>query len=130
MIQYLDEKFDEKIKELNELLPKLKVSANCAELTLISFLDILGIDNHFFHNTAIPLTGGFGGYKSKTEWQGACSAVCGDYSAIGVILGGDERMDNEIMLKAYLKVAKFASEFEKEWNMGKKLLLVCSMGRR
>ncbi|MCK4381064.1 MAG: C_GCAxxG_C_C family protein [Candidatus Lokiarchaeota archaeon] len=121
MIQNLDERFDEKIKELNESLPKLKVNANCAELTLTSVLDILGIDNHFFHNAAIPLAGGFGGYKSKSGWQGACGAVCGGCSAVGVILGGGERMDNETMLKAYLKAAKFASVFEKEYGS-----VVCS----
>lgn len=90
-------------------------------MTLTSVLDILGIDNHFFHNAAIPLAGGFGGYKSKTGWQGACSAVYGGSSTIGVILRGYERMDNETMLKAYLKAAKFAIEFEKEYGS-----VVCS----
>lgn len=116
MIKNLDERFDEKIKELKESLPKLKVNVNCAELTLTNILDILGIDNHFFHNAAIPLAGGFGGYKSKRGWQGACGAVCGGCSAIGVILGGDKRMDDETMLTAYLKAAKFANEFEKEYG--------------
>jgi len=121
MKRNLDKKFDEKIKELKKSLPKLKVNVNCAELTLTSILDILGIDNHFFHNAAIPLAGGFGGYKSKNGWQGACGAVCGGCSAIGVILGGDDRMGDETMLNAYLKAAKFASEFEKEYGS-----VVCS----
>ena len=116
MIQNLDKRFDEKIKELNESLPKLKVGVNCAELTLTSILDILGIDNHFFHNAAIPLAGGFGGYKSKTGWQGACGAVCGGCSAIGIILGGNERMDDETMTEAYMKASKFAHKFEEKFG--------------
>ena len=121
MLQNIDKRFDEKIKELNESLPKLKVGANCAELTLTSVLEILGIDSYIFHNLAIPLAGGFGGYKSKKGWQGACGAVCGGCSAIGVIMGGHERMDKKTMFISYLKAAKFANEFEKEFNT-----VVCS----
>ena len=77
MLQNIDKRFDEKIKELNESLPKLKVGANCAELTLTSVLDILGIDSHIFHNLAIPLAGGFGGYKSKKGWQGPAVLFAG-----------------------------------------------------
>lgn len=115
-MQNIDIRFDEKLKELNDLLPQLKEGVNCAELTLTSVLDILGLDNYIFHNLAIPLAGGFGGYKSKNGWQGACGAVCGGCSAIGVIMGGHERMDNETMLKAYLKAVKFTNEFEKEYG--------------
>jgi len=121
MMLNLEKRFDEKLKDLKNSLPKLKVNANCAELTLTSVLEILGIDNYIFHNVAIPLAGGFGGYKSKKGWQGACGAVCGGCSAMGVIMGGQKKMENEIMLKAYLKAAKFASEFEKEFGS-----VVCS----
>lgn len=109
-------RFDEKLKELNDLLPTLELGANCAELSLTSVLDILGIDNHIFHNLAIPLAGGFGGYKSKSGWQGACGAVCGGCSAIGVIMGGHKKMDDETMWNALMTAAKFASEFEKEFG--------------
>ena len=112
----INERFDEKLRDLNEILPKLKTNANCAELTLTSILDILGIDNYLFHNLAIPLAGGFGGYKSKNGWQGACGAVCGGCSAIGVIMGGKNKMDNETMFITYLKSAKFASDFEKQFG--------------
>ena len=115
-MQDIDIRFDEKLKELNDLLPTLKEGVNCAELTLTNVLDILGIDNPIFHNLAIPLAGGFGGYKSKVGWQGACGAVCGGCSAIGVIMGGHERMDNDTIMEVYLKVAKFASEFENEFG--------------
>ena len=121
MMLNLDKRFDEKLKDLKNSLPKLKVNANCAELTLTSVLEIFGIDNYIFHNVAIPLAGGFGGYKSKKGWQGACGAVCGGCSAMGAIMGGQKKMENEMMLKAYLKAAKFASEFEKEFGS-----VVCS----
>lgn len=117
----IDFRFDEKLKELNDLLPTLKVDVNCAELSLTSVLDILGIDKPIFHNLAIPLAGGFGGFRSMKGWKGACGAVNGGCSAIGVILGGHERMDDETMEKAYLKAAIFAHEFEKEFGS-----VVCS----
>jgi C_GCAxxG_C_C family probable redox protein len=120
-MQNIDILFDEKLKELKELLPKLKEGINCAELTLTSVLDILGVDNYLFHNLAIPLAAGFGGYKSNKGWKGACGAVCGGCAAIGVIIGGHERMDNDMMLEAGLKAAKFAKEFENEFHT-----VVCS----
>ena len=111
----INAKFDEKIKELEDKLPKLK-DANCSELTLTSVLDILGVDNYLFHNLAIPLAGGFGGYKSAKEWQGACGAVSGGCAAIGVIMGGHEKMNSDMIPMAYLKAAKYATEFEKKFS--------------
>ncbi|MFX1379499.1 MAG: C-GCAxxG-C-C family protein [Promethearchaeota archaeon] len=121
MMLDIDKRFDEKLKELNNSLPKLKINANCAELTFTSVLQILDLDDDIFHNAVIPLAGGFGGYKSKNGWQGACGAVCGGCCAIGVIMGGQERMQNELMLKVYLKAAQFVSEFEEEYGS-----VVCS----
>ena len=114
-------KFDEKIKELEEKLPKMGAGANCAELTLTSVLDVLGIENSIINNAMIPLAGGFGGYKSEKGWQGACGAVVGGIAATGVILGGKERMPNESIPVAYLKGAKFATDFEQEFGT-----VVCS----
>jgi hypothetical protein len=56
-------KFRQKIKNLETTIPTMKQGANCSELTLTSIVDILGIDNILFHNAAIPLAGGFRGYK-------------------------------------------------------------------
>jgi C_GCAxxG_C_C family probable redox protein len=109
-------KFEEKLKELENTIPNLKGFANCAELTLTSVLEILGVKNHMFHNVAIPLAGGFGGYKSKTGWQGACGAVSGGICAIGAILGGQERIKNEEIMVAYMKASQFATEFEKHFG--------------
>jgi tetrahydromethanopterin S-methyltransferase subunit H len=77
MSQNINARFDEKVKELEERLPKLRTGVNCAELTLTSILDVLGIKNSIINNLMIPLAGGFGGYKSEKGWQGACGAVCG-----------------------------------------------------
>jgi C_GCAxxG_C_C family probable redox protein len=117
----LNVKFEEKIKELEENLPNMKSGANCAELTLTSVLEVLGIENGVINNLIIPLAGGFGGYKSKKGWQGACGAVCGGIAATGVILGGKERMPNASIPIAYMKAAKFATDFEKEFGT-----VVCS----
>ena len=121
MEQDINAKFDEKIKELEEKLPKMGAGANCAELTLTSVLDVLGIENGVINNLMIPLAGGFGGYKSEKGWQGACGAVVGGIAATGVILGGKERMPNESIPVAYLKGAKFATDFEQEFGT-----VVCS----
>lgn len=84
-------------------------------------MGILGVDNYLFHNLAIPLAAGFGGYKSKQGWKGACGAVCGGCAAIGVIMGGQERMNNDMMLETGLRASKFAKEFENEFGT-----VVCS----
>lgn len=114
--QNINERFDQKIEELNKNLPNMREMVNCAELTLTNILDVLGVDNYLFHNIAMPLAGGFGGYKSKKGWMGACGAVAGGCAAIGAIMGGKERMDDPTMAMAYLKAAKYASEFEKEFG--------------
>ena len=114
-------RFDEKVKQLEQTLPTMKKGINCAELTLTNILDVLGVDDYKFHNLAMPLAGGFGGYKSKEGWQGACGAVAGGCAAIGVIMGGDKRMDDPTMNMAYLKAAKYAHEFEKQFGT-----VVCS----
>jgi C_GCAxxG_C_C family probable redox protein len=121
MEQDLNMKFDEKIKELENKLPKMTVGANCAELTLTSVLDVLGIEDGVINNLIIPFAGGFGGYKSDKGWQGACGAVAGGIAATGVILGGKERMPNESIPIAYMKAAKFATDFENEFGT-----VVCS----
>ena len=117
----LESKFDEKVKELEVELPsKLKI-VNCAELTLTSILEVLGIDNYLFHNIAKPLAAGFGGYKSKSGWMGACGAVTGGCAAIGAIVGGKKIMDEETMELAYFKTTKYCIEFENQFGS-----VVCS----
>ncbi|MFX1281286.1 MAG: C-GCAxxG-C-C family protein [Promethearchaeota archaeon] len=112
----LQAKFDEKVKGLEKELPNRTVGVNCAELTLTSILEVLNVDNYMFHNIAKPLAGGFGGYKSKEGWMGACGAVTGACAAIGAIMGGRKLMDDDTMALAYFKAAKYCSEFEKQFG--------------
>jgi len=122
VVKNIDDKFNAKLEKLEKELPKLRKGVNCAELTLTSILDILEVDSPLFHNLAIPLAGGFGGYKSKKGWMGACGAVTGGCAAIGVIMGGPkERIENSRMAMAYLKASKYAKDFEAEFGS-----VVCS----
>ena len=116
MSEDIQQKFDEKVKELKDTLPELTKGVNCCELTFTSILDVLGVDNYMFHNLAMPLAGGFGGYKSKEGWQGACGAVTGACAAIGIIMGGDKKMDPITMSMAYLKASKYCTEFEEKFG--------------
>jgi C_GCAxxG_C_C family probable redox protein len=109
-------KFNQKIKQLENTLPKMRKGVNCAELTMTSVLDVLGIDSYVMHNATMPLAGGFGGYKSKKGWMGACGAVSGGCAALGVIAGGSQKMDEQKMNLMYLKAAKFAHDFEGEFG--------------
>ncbi|MFW9874552.1 MAG: C-GCAxxG-C-C family protein [Candidatus Thorarchaeota archaeon] len=117
----LETKFDEKVKQLELELPNITPNVNCAELTLTSILEVLGVDNYLFHNIAKPLGGGFGGYKSKKGWMGACGAVSGGCAAIGAIMGGKKLMDGETMRMAYFNAAKYCREFENQFGS-----VVCS----
>jgi hypothetical protein len=117
----ISNKFDEKIENLKQNLPKMRKGVNCCELTLSSILGVLGVDSYLFHNLAMPLAGGFGGYKAKDGWQGACGAVTGACAAIGVIMGGDKKMDDGQMAMAYLKASKYCTDFENEFGS-----VVCS----
>lgn len=108
--------FDEKLKQLEEKLPKLETDINCAALTLTNILDVLGIDNFYFYNLAVPLAGGFGGFKSLKGWKGPCGAVCGGCAAIGIILGGQKKLKFNQHLEAYQTAAKFVHYFEKKFG--------------
>ncbi|MCW4031840.1 MAG: C-GCAxxG-C-C family protein [Candidatus Bathyarchaeota archaeon] len=114
-------RFNEKLRELEEKLPNMKTGANCAELTLTSVLQVLNVDNFMFHNIIKPLAGGFGGYKSKKGWMGACGAVAGGCAAIGAVLGGKKLMDDDTMQRAYFNATKFAIDFETQFGS-----VVCS----
>jgi len=110
-------RFDEALKQLEESLPQANV-AGCAEATLTSILQILGIEDGLINNIMIPLSGGLGGYKSEKGLSGPCGAVIGGCAAVGVILGGKGRevMSINSVPVAYIKSAQFAKEFEKEFG--------------
>jgi hypothetical protein len=117
----IDERFDQLIKKLEATLPTMRKGVNCAELTLTNILDLLGIDNVYFHNAAFPLAGGFGGYKSRKGWMGACGAVCGGCAAVGVVMGGKQTIRYRDVPAVYLTAARFAQDFEKQFGS-----VVCS----
>jgi C_GCAxxG_C_C family probable redox protein len=117
----LNERFDQLIRKLETTLPTMRKGVNCAELTLTNILDLLGIDNIFFHNAAFPLAGGFGGYKSKKGWMGACGAVSGGCAAIGVVMGGRQTIRYRDMPSVYWAAARLAQDFEKRFGS-----VVCS----
>lgn len=109
-------RFDNKIRELEEKLPKLEDDVNCAALTLTNITELLGISNIYFNNLAVPLAGGFGGFKSINNWKGPCGAICGGCAAIGIILGGKGKLKSDDYLKVYQTAAKFVHYFEKEFK--------------
>ena len=115
----LNSQFDKRIKKLEETLPKLEGEKNCAALTLTNVVDILGIsevNSFYFNNLAVPLGGGFGGFKSIKRWKVPYGAVSGGCAAIGLIIGGRKRLKLKDHLKTYQKAAIFAHYFEKEFG--------------
>lgn len=115
----INDRFNEKIKDLEETLPYLKKEVNCSALILTNILEILDIPelkSFYFNNLAVPLAGGFGGFKSEKGWKGPCGAVCGGCAAIGIIIAGKERLKFRDHLKVYQKAAIYAHKFEKEFG--------------
>ncbi len=115
----INTRFDERIKYLEKALPKLEGEINCASLVLtniISILEIPEIEAFYFNNLVIPLAGGFGGFKSMKEWKEPCGAVCGGCAAVGIIIGGREKLKFRDHLKTYQKASRFVHYFEKEFG--------------
>lgn len=69
----------------------------------------------------IPLSGGLGGYKSEKGWFAPCGVVCGGCAAIGVIIGGKEKMSSDLVPVALIKGQQLPMAFEKEFGS-----VVCS----
>lgn len=113
----INRRFDEKIKELEKILPEINpAEGGCAVITFTHILDILGFQNDIFNNLMIPLSGGLGGYKSKKGWSGPCGIVCGSCAAIGVIIGGKEKMPSDLVPVALIKGSQFPAAFEKKFG--------------
>ncbi|MFW9785869.1 MAG: C-GCAxxG-C-C family protein [Candidatus Heimdallarchaeota archaeon] len=85
-------------------------------MTLTSILDILGLHNGIFNNMMIPLSGGLAAYKSENGWSGPCGVICGGCAAIGVIVGGREKMSSELVQLAIIKGRELPTAFEKKFG--------------
>ena len=112
----IQERFDEKIEQLKKILPPLgkDIGTSCAALTLNHVIDVLGLkdyDSVYYNNLAVPFSG-FGSYTSKSGWSGPCGTVSGGIAAIGVIMGGQEKLKSIETPTVYAKAQKFATRFE------------------
>ena len=115
-ISEIEKKFDKRIEQLKQSLPHLEGS-NCATLTMMNILEVIGVEkNHHYNNLIFPLAGGFGGFKSMNDWRGPCGAVCGGTASIGLISGGKENIKPEDVPKVYYLGSRFCHEFEKEFG--------------
>lgn len=64
----------------------------------------------------IPLSGGLAAYKSENGWSGPCGVICGGCAAIGVIVGGREKMSSELVQLAIIKGRELPTAFEKKFG--------------
>jgi C_GCAxxG_C_C family probable redox protein len=101
----------EKSKEIEELAKKyFNGGFNCAESTLLSVTDSLGINNELIPKVATGFGGGFGRNSQ------ICGAISGAVLAIGIKFGRNDINDSKSKDLAYEKVRIFMKEFEDEFN--------------
>lgn len=116
----IDRRFEEKLFELKSTLPPLgkSIGNSCAADTLNSIIEVLNlvdVPNFYFNNLAIPYSG-FAHYKGKEGWRGPCGAISGAIAAIGLIMGGEEKIKDLVVPKVYSKAVRFAKRFEDEFG--------------
>jgi C_GCAxxG_C_C family probable redox protein len=116
----INARFKKKLEDLKPILPPLgkNVGHSCAAVTLTNILDVLELQDLkkvFFNNLAIPFSG-FSSYKSKSGWRGPCGAISGAVAAIGIIMGGQEKTENEDVPIVYGKAIRFAIKFEEKFG--------------
>lgn len=113
-------RFEEKLIELKETLPPLgrNIGNSCAADTLNSIIEILRLEKvnvSYFNNLAVPFSG-FGHYKGKNGWKGPCGAISGALTGIGIIMGGQENIEDMAVPMVYSKAVKFAKRFEDQFG--------------
>ena len=113
-------RFDEKLIELKDTLPPLgkNIGNSCAADTLNSIMDVLNLGegkDSYFNNLAVPFSG-FAQFKSKNGWKGPCGAISGALAAIGIIMGGQDKIKDLDVPKVYGKAVRFAKRFEEEFG--------------
>lgn len=112
--------FKKKLEDLKLILPPLgkNVGHSCAATTLTNILDVLDLKelkSIYFNNLAIPFSG-FSSYTSKSGWKGPCGAISGAIAAIGIIMGAQEKTENEEVPIVYGKAIRFAAKFEEKFG--------------
>lgn len=113
-------RFDEKLIELKDTLPPMgkNIGNSCAADTFNSIIDVLNLGEgkyNYFNNLAVPFSG-FAHFKDKNGWRGPCSAISGALAAIGIIMGGQEKIKDLEVPKVYGKALRYAKRFEKEFG--------------
>ncbi|MHA1270568.1 MAG: C-GCAxxG-C-C family protein [Candidatus Helarchaeota archaeon] len=104
-------RFNKKIEELKNTLPQKyytqeMIDKNCAAWTILSLMEILGIDDKYFHNMASPLA----------CISGACGAVASGLMIVGLIEGGGKKQKPMDQFKAATIGMKFVSQFKKRFG--------------
>lgn len=113
-------RFDKKIETLKEILPPLgrNRGTSCAAVTLTNILDVLNVEDlksSYFNNLAIPFSG-LALFVGKEGWKGACGVISGSVSAIGIIMGGQEKTRDLEVPNVYGKAIRFATKFEERFG--------------
>jgi C_GCAxxG_C_C family probable redox protein len=114
------ERFQCKIEELKKTLPPLgrTPGTSCAAVTFTNILAILNsdvFDSFYYNNLAVPFSG-FGSYVNDKGFKGPCGIVSGSIAAIGVIMGGQEKLKRENVSPVFNKAMQFADKFEKKFG--------------
>lgn len=113
-------RFKNKLEDLKQILPPLGKNRghSCAATTLTNILDALDLTSlkyNYFNNLIIPFSG-FASFKSKSGWKGPCGAISGALAAIGIIMGGNEKMGDIEVPIVYGKTIRFVSKFEDKFG--------------
>jgi len=113
-------RFDEKLIELKDTLPPMgkNIGNSCAADTFNSIVDVLNLGERkydYFNNLAVPFSG-FAQFKGKNGWKGPCGAISGALAAIGIIMGGQDKIKDLDVPKVYGKAVRFAKRFEEEFG--------------
>jgi len=113
-------RFKKKLEDLKLILPPLgkNIGNSCAAVTLTNILDLLNLQdlkNIYFNNLAIPFSG-FSSYESETGWKGPCGAISGAIAAIGIIMGGQDKIKDIDVPIVYGKAIRFTKKFEEKFG--------------
>lgn len=115
------QRFKDKIQELKTTLPPegRKFGNSCAAHTINNILEVLDSKDLgklcYYNNLAVPFSG-FGSYVNDKGWKGPCGVVVGAIIAIGIIIGGQDKIQNQEVPLVFTKTIQFADKFEKKFG--------------